>query len=397
MSLHYKSINDIRYEDVEAFCAQKFSEGIRLEYKGEIPNHFGRVVAAFANTFGGLILLGVEADQAKNEPIWPPVGCDQRGLSDRIIAICQDNPYPPITPEIKVLDVPGDADKDKAIAVLRISESPLAPHVIDGRHVYERIEGQGRKWTYGTAEFHRVERLLERRKGWEIDREKMIETALRRALPQLEPRPLTSKVAVGTLAPVRWCSVIPYFPWRDLCLPADCYRLHPGVSTFRFRQQMPGGSFAVNGPAHDPLARSVSSITSRGHSFFAEVAQEATYQYEHSLEQRRMGYPPGHPYWISEDETAGLIGKSLRGAQVFFHDAEVQKPSHLWISFGYLDVAGFRMGPSDRREWPETGQSYLDSTFRHDEPATYAELESKGEAIRDRLMRHVAYGFDLRG
>jgi hypothetical protein len=48
MSQHYKPINEIRFEDVEAFCLQKFPEGIRSEYKGDIPNDFGKIVTAFA-------------------------------------------------------------------------------------------------------------------------------------------------------------------------------------------------------------------------------------------------------------------------------------------------------------------------------------------------------------
>jgi hypothetical protein len=72
MSLWSKPVDAIIFDDINIFCEQQQSEGSRLDYKLDIPNDFEKVVAAFANTLGGLIVLGVEADKTTNKPVWPP-------------------------------------------------------------------------------------------------------------------------------------------------------------------------------------------------------------------------------------------------------------------------------------------------------------------------------------
>jgi hypothetical protein len=64
-------------------------EGARLDYKGiAFPKDLSKTIAAFANTLGGLIILGVDADKKTNTPIWPPVAGMpmEAGLSERVQA-----------------------------------------------------------------------------------------------------------------------------------------------------------------------------------------------------------------------------------------------------------------------------------------------------------------------
>jgi hypothetical protein len=50
------------------FCQTKQAEGARLDYKGTaFPKDLAKIIAAFSNTLGGLILLGVDADGATPE------------------------------------------------------------------------------------------------------------------------------------------------------------------------------------------------------------------------------------------------------------------------------------------------------------------------------------------
>lgn len=55
-------LSEIDYEDVVAFC-KKFSEGIRVEYKANFDTSVRRkipkVVSSFANSYGGILILGV--------------------------------------------------------------------------------------------------------------------------------------------------------------------------------------------------------------------------------------------------------------------------------------------------------------------------------------------------
>ena len=52
---------DITFSDIEDFC-REFSEGVRVEYKREIDikRHIPKIVSSFANTYGGIFVIGVE-------------------------------------------------------------------------------------------------------------------------------------------------------------------------------------------------------------------------------------------------------------------------------------------------------------------------------------------------
>src|SRR5688572_8733805 len=57
----------ITAEEVKAFLRlgdhldERPAEGVRLEYKSERPENLAKHVCALANTFGGLLLIGVDA------------------------------------------------------------------------------------------------------------------------------------------------------------------------------------------------------------------------------------------------------------------------------------------------------------------------------------------------
>ena len=59
--LFTKPQNEITFADVENFC-QEFGEGVRVEYKREIK-HVPKIVSSFANTHGGVFIIGAETDE----------------------------------------------------------------------------------------------------------------------------------------------------------------------------------------------------------------------------------------------------------------------------------------------------------------------------------------------
>src|SRR5687768_3362182 len=99
MSLWTKPIADITFDDIDAFCKTMQPEGARLDYKGiSFPSDLAKTLAAFANTLGGLVLLGVDADKTTNQPIWPAIAGmpTQPGLQERAYQIAQEAIYPPV-------------------------------------------------------------------------------------------------------------------------------------------------------------------------------------------------------------------------------------------------------------------------------------------------------------
>jgi predicted HTH transcriptional regulator len=193
MSLWNKLPESIGFNDIDAFCLQKHKEGPLLDYKAEIPNELERLVSAFANTNGGLIVLGVAADPNTNEPIWPPPANSRglpeaRGIEERIVSICRDNIIPPILPQISPI-IPNPHLPGHVLAVVRVDQSLQAPHAVnDGRRIYERTGSLTNPIDF--AHIDRIQHLLARRQHIEADREVSIQRAIDRTIHQLSGRRL---------------------------------------------------------------------------------------------------------------------------------------------------------------------------------------------------------------
>src|SRR5260370_9602209 len=98
MSLWHKSVSEISFDDIDAFCRTMQPEGMRLDYKVARPSDLAKLIAAFANTLGGLIVLGVDADKTTNQPSWPPQKGmpTKQGLDKAIPPLARNPPYPQI-------------------------------------------------------------------------------------------------------------------------------------------------------------------------------------------------------------------------------------------------------------------------------------------------------------
>ncbi len=123
-----KPVTDLKLSDVESFCKMD-GEGVRVEYKWEIPNNLPKTISAFANTLGGVLIIGVKTDE-NNRAIFPIEGMKKEGgMEDRITASSLHGIYPAVIPEVKVIDVPNT--NNKMVVVVKVHENIEAPHVIE--------------------------------------------------------------------------------------------------------------------------------------------------------------------------------------------------------------------------------------------------------------------------
>ena len=122
MSLWTLRVDRITYDDVEEFCKNRISEGTNLDYKSDVPRDLPKIVSSFANTSGGLIVIGVTTDNS-NRPERIAGVANQRGFTEQVAQICRDGIHPPILPAMTQL-LPLRDDANKAVAVLRIAQSP---------------------------------------------------------------------------------------------------------------------------------------------------------------------------------------------------------------------------------------------------------------------------------
>jgi hypothetical protein len=184
MNLWTKPIGDITYEDIEAFCAEKVPEGARLDYKDDWPGakaarreKLSDLICAFANTLGGMILIGVDANTSDNTPQSIPGVPVQNGGSERAYDAGQ-SVYPPVMPEVsEAISLPGDSNR--CVYVVRVHPSRFAPHAVDNTtRVY--IRTGNRNSPVDLASVDRIEKMLARRDRWEDQRIDSIQKAISR-------------------------------------------------------------------------------------------------------------------------------------------------------------------------------------------------------------------------
>ncbi len=69
MKIFLKPINTFSFDEIISFCQEGHIEGIQLDYKKEIPaKGLSKHFAAFSNTRGGVIIIGVEEDKDTGKP-----------------------------------------------------------------------------------------------------------------------------------------------------------------------------------------------------------------------------------------------------------------------------------------------------------------------------------------
>jgi len=163
-SIFVLELSQLTIQDIKSFCDQRFPEGLRIEYKEDFPKNLkiADTICAFANTQGGIILIGVKAEKKKNTPTAVP-GIELRdGLEERVINVCLSSISPTIAPEVKVCDFKSDPNKsvrDLAVLFIRVRSSYTAPHyLINNNKIMIRVHNRN-----ALADLRTIENLINRR------------------------------------------------------------------------------------------------------------------------------------------------------------------------------------------------------------------------------------------
>ena len=209
-----KPIDEITYQDVQSFC-DVWAEGVRVEYKKEI-RHIPKIVSSFANTHGGIFLIGVEADQTNNMPICPIEGIPKdSGIEERIQQSALTGIYPGIIPEIKLVDVPNS---NNVVVIVRVDESLQAPHAIkDVTQVYIRVGSITQPYEYKHANMDNIAYMFKRREDSQV--------VARQIMTRIEKR---TQTLYPTDVPNLMVIAKPVYPYRPVISTADIYTLDEG-------------------------------------------------------------------------------------------------------------------------------------------------------------------------
>jgi predicted HTH transcriptional regulator len=147
-------LEEVNYEKIESFCKEQNPEGETIEYKRDFPSDLEKSISAMANTYGGIILIGVEADKTTNTPILPIKGRElEKGLEEKVTSICLRRIYHPYFPLVKVCPFKNEKGEDKCVVFIRVFESDQTPHAINNNtDVYFRIKSQNEPFRKATID-----------------------------------------------------------------------------------------------------------------------------------------------------------------------------------------------------------------------------------------------------
>jgi len=148
-------------KDVRALVGIGYREGAPIDYKKDISDkdNWPQAAAAFANTFGGLIIFGVDEKQGRPVRV---VGFNPKGVETKtkLTSILLSRIQP--RPEIQIRVVSLDTDQTKEVAILRILEGDRPPYMHskgDEHRVYIRSVAQKSE-----ADYLQLISLFERRR-----------------------------------------------------------------------------------------------------------------------------------------------------------------------------------------------------------------------------------------
>lgn len=217
-----KLAKEIDFNDIEVFCGE-WGEGVRVEYKREMTSKsLPKIISSFANTQGGIFIIGVEADKKQNKVKFPIQGIpNEDGIEERMVQSAITGIHPAVTPEVIIIDVPGE--KGNVVVVVRVEESEQAPHAIqNARRVYVR-EGSVTQ-PHELADIGRIEYLLKRREE--------PQRTTRQILARIEER--VKNHCSHLESPNLELIARPVFPYRPLISPSEIHEfmvLEPLIPT----------------------------------------------------------------------------------------------------------------------------------------------------------------------
>jgi hypothetical protein len=124
-------------DDLDALRTAAVKEGEKWEIKSVWPvnQNVEKTICAFANTSGGIVLIGVDYDNTINQIIGYP-GVDKvRGLEEKAIDI-GGNINPRVIPTSSLIDVSAG----KVVQVIEVFKSRIIPHMASNYIYYQRVD-----------------------------------------------------------------------------------------------------------------------------------------------------------------------------------------------------------------------------------------------------------------
>ena len=166
---------DVKAEDIESFISRKIEENINLDYKDirSYSNYdeLSKDISAFANSEGGLIILGVSEERIgkgkqirihPKEITWSDATLSKEQLEDNLIVKIR-----PLINGLRIIPIRQGNGSLKVIFLIDIPQSDNPPHMASDYRYYKRLNFERKPMEhYEVANFFKIswtmkEKLIE--------------------------------------------------------------------------------------------------------------------------------------------------------------------------------------------------------------------------------------------
>lgn len=274
-----RAVSELTYEYIVSFCNEGHIEGIQLDYKYMLPAEgLAKHFAAFSNSRGGIIILGVEEDAKTGKP----KTFEGLVLDNKVIEKIHQNAASvdprPVYEVKETNEVSG-----KVFILVRIFEGDRCPYYKkNDSHLYVRTGNITDPIDQASPEeqaklFGKAKESALARSVWLSRADEMETAALRDANRQLQSEIERIKQGGGQVttytkplgSDVSSCSITlqPTFPRKPLITPQDLFELLPSLKAGREFLELPGEGFS---PAQDGVFK-ISWSSSDGEVHFEQL------------------------------------------------------------------------------------------------------------------------------
>ena len=310
-----KPANEIEFSDIEDFC-RGFGEGVRVEYKQQIAN-IPKIVSSFANTLGGIFIIGAKTDKKTNEVIDINGIPNSGGLEEQILQSALTGIYPAVMPEVIILDLP--TNPNNVVIIIRVDESPQAPHAIqNSTRVYIRTGSITQP--YELADINRIEYMFKRRDNSRVVTRQILDRIEERIESSSDTNPQdldTNSPYLDTNLPNLTVIAHPVFPYRPLISTGDIYefssnnRFLRGSYSSDSMSRVTGGFFTRTLARIDGASRTYRELNEYGIVYQRFVLRKVPLQEN-----------PNEGQYLMPDQFIGKIGELIHVAQSFYKKCE---------------------------------------------------------------------------
>ena len=395
MSIYTTQIARLRSSDLAELLEEKAVENTRLEFKSDVPgkDETLKKLSSFANTYGGLVVVGAAAPSKEGRIEDLPGVDEQSGYKQKIVDWCFKKCSPPITVDVSA-PIPTPNGNGKFCYVISVEESEVAPHFLNGRNgVWIRTNEFSERFHAELANedelqqlLHRRELVLERRRHIVERARKRFETHLRMGPAQTGGSPLPD-------ATFELC-IVPRFPARQICKPEEIVRhldkvRYPSYRSVGFPRYQPGvmtqfESAIIRQPFVEP---SFLEANVWGMVFYAVALNEKNHS--SSLEGIHLYEFVGHLLLFLQHASDLFQRTSLVGPILIETSLQAIR-DRKWL---YAQQVAPGM-PSVGTVRPPSG---LDDAFALSVSTTVENLRQNPENIAMELLRSIFFSLDWRG